>query len=329
MRRFLVEFRISYTEGSALAIARTLDVFLRWLKARHRGRGQRLTPDILSKALLAAWYADLAGDGQHGRPRMLSTRKRMVQRVQAVWAWAAKEEDFAEFVPRPINMKMESSSTDPTVAPTWDEMDRCIAAAGGATRKLAIVLRCTGLRVQQAMRLLWSDVDLERGKLQIRGALGKTRQEKRGRLIPLSPHLVEELQRWKREGPWLVPSARAGKSERIARQRDMLRAWKRSGVREVVWRGDSHHSFRNGFVSGLKRLRADDEAVEYLVGHSLGLRGAYTDPEALPLDDTVGRIPPIGGREEPSVRLSLIPPEEGALREVVCPQSVPARRCRA
>ena len=43
----------------------------------------------------------------------------------------------------------------------------------------------------------------------------------------------------------------------------------------------------------MKRLGADPDAVEYLVGHSLGLRGVYIDPEALPLRATVDLIPPV------------------------------------
>jgi len=54
-----------------------------------------------------------------------------------------------------------------------------------------------------------------------------------------------------------------------------------------------HHAYRKGFISELKRAGADPDAVEYLVGHSLGLRGVYTDPDALPLRDAVNRIPPL------------------------------------
>jgi hypothetical protein len=40
--------------------------------------------------------------------------------------------------------------------------------------------------------------------------------------------------------------------------------------------------------------RADSDAVEFLVGHSLGLRGIYTDPDALQLREAVALIPPLG-----------------------------------
>jgi len=38
--------------------------------------------------------------------------------------------------------------------------------------------------------------------------------------------------------------------------------------------------------------------VEFLVGHSLGLRGVYTDPDALPLREAVELIPPLGAAEK-------------------------------
>jgi hypothetical protein len=73
----------------------------------------------------------------------------------------------------------------------------------------------------------------------------------------------------------------------------MNRAWKRAGVREVAWEGRPDQCFRKGFRSGLKRLRADGEAVEHLIGHYLGLVTVYTDPDALALREAVDLIPPL------------------------------------
>ena len=64
-------------------------------------------------------------------------------------------------------------------------------------------------------------------------------------------------------------------------------------MRPDVWKSRSIHSIRKGFISELKRSGADDEAVEYLVGHSLRLRGVYGDRDALLLRDAVARIPPL------------------------------------
>ena len=76
---------------------------------------------------------------------------------------------------------------------------------------------------------------------------------------------------------------------------DAERAWKRAGIDELVWTSCPHHAFRAGFQSGLRRLGADTEAVEYLVGHSRGdVRERYVDPDSLPLVAAVALVPEIG-----------------------------------
>lgn len=68
-------------------------------------------------------------------------------------------------------------------------MDTVIAALKGWHQRLAIVLRLTGLRCQQPMGLRCSDLDLERGRLTVRGELGKSRQEQRDRILPPVEHI--------------------------------------------------------------------------------------------------------------------------------------------
>jgi len=177
-------------------------------------------------------------------------------------------------------------------------MDRCVAACTGWQRDVAIILRYTGLRVQQVMHLKWSDFDLSLGILKIRGELGKTHQERSGRIIPVSEYLVDQLRQMaparERVGFIIACNRKAdGPRGREARARDMMRAWKRAGVREDVWKQRPHHAFRKGFRSALKRSGADDMAVEFLLGHSLGIAGVYTDPDAMPLRETVELIPPM------------------------------------
>jgi hypothetical protein len=115
-----------------------------------------------------------------------------------------------------------------------------------------------------------------------------------------------------------------GASARTARARDAARGWERAGVRPEVWRGRPHHAFRRGLVSGLKRAGADADAVEHLVGHALGSRGAYIDLDNLPLDEAVALIPPF----DPATAISLaendgVKPSFGGL--VVLDGSLPVR----
>lgn len=274
--------------------AETLELFLRWLSARQGGRG-RITPDMLSRGLLAEYHQVLSEGGRHGHERGAETVRKHMQVIELMWTWAYENDDeWENLIPRPRRLQLARTPGPLTVAPTWDEMDACIDACQGWHRQLALLLRFTGLRVQQVMGLRWSDVDLERATLSVRGELGKSRQERRGRTVPISAHLVEILRRWERRDESIVECARqAGPREREARGRDMARAWKRAGVRPLACK-QPHHAFRKGFISELKRAGADDEAVEFLVGHSLGLRGVYTDPDALPLRSAVELIPCIG-----------------------------------
>ena len=269
-----------------------LELFRQWL--RHtEGENAFLDPELLSKRLLTNFWDYLLKSGRHGRSRQPSTSQKILSVVERFWAWAYNEDDYEFIVPQPKRLKVLTEPRTPTIAPTWAEMDACIAVCEGPLRQLGILLRFTGLRVQQAMHLRWDDFDLANCRLTIRGELGKSKDERKGRIMPVSKHLVDEMGGWGPREGFLIPSTRKedGPRAREARARDMGRAWKRAGVREEAWRQRPHHAFRKGFISELKRAGADVDAVEFLVGHSLGLRGVYMDPEALPLREAVGLVP--------------------------------------
>ena len=290
-------------DNTILRYGQALEVFVRW--ARRAFRGQRLTGDLLSESTMTRFYVWLGkGTGRHGKRRSATTRRKYLQIVLNWWSWLTSKDEWKAYVTASVpalrHLDVAPALRKRTLAPTWVEMDSCIACANGSQRQLYTVLRFTGLRVQQAMELRWDDLDLDDAILHVRPELGKTQQEKMGRWVPVSEHLVEVVSGWGRREGYLVPSRRglgAGhRSPRLARSRDARRAWDRAieqyDVRPAVARLP-HHSFRAGFVTGLKRLGADDEAVENLVGHSLGLRGLYTDPDALPMKEAVSLIPPL------------------------------------
>ncbi len=277
--------------GTAVRYALGLDLLLRYLDKVH-GKGKTLPPAILTRRMLADWYGDLKHGGLHGRDRGDATRRKIVEVGQLAWKWLYDNDETGAEIPMPRTLRMAREPSKPTVAPTWDEMDACVGALNSWQQRLGIVLRFTGLRCQQAMGLRWADVDLARSRLTVRGELGKSKQEQRGRMMPISPHLVAILRTWERDSEWLIESNREkGDRERMARARDFDRAWQRAEVRSEAWEGRPHHAFRKGFVSELKRAGADSDAVEFLVGHSLGLRGVYIDPDALPLKAAVQHIP--------------------------------------
>ena len=279
-------------------------ILARWLEGS--GRDDATAADVLTKGEIEKWAQWLkATPNKHGQSKGARTRKRYVGWLLGAWAWSLHEPQFREAVPSPVialkHLTLEKPAPRATVvAPTWQEMDALIACSSGWQQKLYILLRCTGLRVAQGMALRWTDFDFDRGVLKIRKNLpgSKTEAERRGRRIPYAPALDPYLRLWKFQAtePWVIPTGRTGAQARTARSRDARRAWDRAiekyGVREDATK--AHHILRAGFQSGLKKLGADDEAVEQLVGHDLGVRGeSYIDPTALPMIEAANLIPDI------------------------------------
>ena len=309
-------------DNTLLRYGQGLEVFVRW--AREAFPGQLVTGDLLSESTVSRFYVWLdQTKGANRKRRAATTKRKYVEIVLNFWSWLTSKDEWKDLVSPSVPLLRHLDAAPAlrirTLAPTWAEMDACVLCASGSQRRLYTVLRFTGLRVQQAMQLLWDDLDLEAAVLQVRPELGKSLQEKMGRWVPVSRYLVEVVSGWGRREGYLVPSMRAWganrRSPRLARSRDARRAWdraiKRYGVRRPATKMP-HHSFRYGFVTGLKRLGADDEAVEFLVGHSMGLRGLYTDPDALPMREAVDLIPPIS--EPTSVSLPIDLTERSKIR---------------
>lgn len=270
--------------------AQRLELWLAWLPTTDTRR-RVWAADCLSRANLEGWFDHLIAT-----KRAASAARKYLEAVELMWLWAASRDDEWTGIPAPRRVTTEIPRPQPVqrVAPTWEEMAACVRTLEGWHRHVAVLLYYTGLRVQQAMMLRWDDVDLDRAELRIRPELGKTPSERRGRTIPISRHLVGELDRWPRDSAFLVPSGRmVGPREREARSRDARRGWTASGVRKAVWSRDPWHCFRAGWQSGILREGGGWLASEYYIGHKLPATGeSYVDPIlALGLVDLVALVP--------------------------------------
>lgn len=299
MIAFILDKRRTLAPGTAEKYARGLELLKRMLSERGKAT---IPVTALSKALLADFWTWLRREdtGLHGKQRGEDTARKNVEIVQLLWQWLANDDEIGE-IPPPKKLEMPRGLPAAAVAPTWDEMDACIGACSIEWhRQLTTVMRFTGLRAAQAMMILWADLDLDRRTLHV--TTGKSRQEKQGRIVPISQWFADEIARWGRREGYLIKSGRTGQRERQPRARDIGRAWARAGVRPAAWEGRPDHAFRKGFISGLKRLGAHDEGVKYLTGHSLGLRGRYVDVEALRLEAVVALVPPLMSMQIRSLR---------------------------
>ncbi len=291
LEEYLAEVVRKRRPNTAKRYAQMLEMWRVW-------SGDALVDEALSYHRLADYHAHISAPeaGRHLHKRGVETVRKHIECIELLWrwAWARQARGTYHGVPQPDSLELERSAAPHKLAPSFAEMDAAIGCSDGWQHDLYLVLRCTGLRVAQALALRWDDARLDREVplLHVRPELGKTKQERRGRWVPLAPVLVEALAGWGRREGYLVP---CGRLRREARARDAQRAWERAGVDRGVWERCAHHAFRAGFTSGLKRLGADTEAVEYLVGHSRGdVRERYADPEALPLVEAVRLVPRIG-----------------------------------
>lgn len=272
----------------------SLSVFGAWLLARQRTT--RVSPAVLSSDLLAAYWEHCRAE----RKVSIRTANVRVRDVFNAWTWWEAHETYGHHVPRPRMIDLPRVPRERVLAPSWAQMDSAIAHAPAWYRDLFTVLRCTGLRRKQAMALTWDDVDLEAKTLRIRPELGKSLSERAGRTVPLAPVLVAELAGWGvREGPLVKVAGRHAqkgkpRKSRLPHGAMLRRAWKLAGVPEEVWKRRPAHAFRKGFKSGLRALGAHPDAIDYLQGHDLGVRGVYTDPEALDLEAVVALVPALG-----------------------------------
>jgi integrase len=241
-----------------------------------------LTVDVFSRDLLAAFYDWLT----ESKDRSLDTRHRYVEQIRRAWSWLWENEYHAS-IPRPRKLEMKRDRPGAVFAPTFEEMAACVRhCVSVGPRRLATVLYYTGLRTSQAEYLSWDAVDLKRGTLNVEPHKGLP-----GRLIPLSPHFLAELESWgKRPGLNVTGWGVADQTARSC----LLEAWARAEVRPEVWQGAPGKAFRKGLTSGLKQLGADRETAELYVGRGVqGARARYLDMGTVPFEPIAKLIPPI------------------------------------
>lgn len=278
-----------------------LEHFTQWAE----GRGKGFVTDF-SRPLLRDYLEHVTHSRSWGGDRKPATVVKHMKTVQVFWAWADDAaDDYGWTVPRARRIDLPTLGATVAVAPSWAEMDDMIGALDDARDRFrqpwawraAVIQRFTGGRIGEVLTLRWSDVDTEGRKLLFRTE--NTKGGYGGREVPLSCHLVPLLKAWERWDEWVVGerASRHGDNSRPARV--MSTAWRTAGVREAAWIGHPTHALRKGVVSGLIRRGANRDAVEVLVGHSLGaVRGAYLDPRvALDLSVAVDLIPAMGVEE--------------------------------
>lgn len=274
--------------------ATRLGIFYRWCLERGYDRDVELA---FTRRRLGEYYDDVRVGRCNltGRPVSAAAARRYVMTVEQAWQHAFDDEEFGDRIPRYRKSHLPRVATPDPRAPTWDEGALMVGRARFAgQRQCYLTLYATGLRVDlQVMQLRRTDIDFEQGTLRVRPELAKTVQEGAGRVVPLAPWFLDEVQAWpENHTGFLVATWHDGLRKRNAHPRDARIAWRDAGVPEDVWKGQPHHAFRKMLYSGLAAAGISERVVDYLVGHQLrGQARHYQDGRHLDLRKAVEAIP--------------------------------------
>lgn len=98
-----------------------------------------------------------------------------------------------------ITYPSDANPEEETYCPTDDEVQRIIANARGYFRILVLMLVQTGMRISEALGLLVSDIDFERGVLFIQrgavdGRIGPTKNRNSRRIVSVHPSLIRAIE---------------------------------------------------------------------------------------------------------------------------------------
>jgi len=129
-------------------------------------------------------------------------------------------------------------------------------------RVILTTLYAAGLRLEEALHLLLSDVDSARMLLRV--SLGKGAKQ---RLVPLSPRLLETLRDyWRKYRPakWLFPGRKPDKPLSASA---VQRCCQRSVLEAGMQKHATPHTLRHSYATGLLEARVDLLTISRLLGH--------------------------------------------------------------
>jgi integrase len=169
---------------------------------------------------------------------------------------------------------------------------------GSPAYLFGVIARCTGLRSAEIQALTWGMFHAldKPAEATLTIPHGITKGGASGRVVPVAPVLATYLQAVKPDGarpegrvmPWAPSVPHVAHRIRAA----MLEAIDAGDLPEALRDASRAHLFRAALMQGLKRLRADHDAVETLVGHKIGVRGHYYHLEEA-MREAVAMVPPL------------------------------------
>jgi integrase/recombinase XerD len=144
-----------------------------------------------------------------------------------------------------------------------DEVLRLAYALDNDKHQLAVLtLYASGLRVSELVKLISSDLDLNRLRVRVRGGKGR-----KDRMTLLSTHLVDGLSRLIRDQPPTAPVFRSNMGGALT-SRTIQRVVQRGAATAGLSGKVTPHSLRHSFATHLLEGGTDLVHIQMLLGHS-------------------------------------------------------------
>jgi integrase len=307
---------------------------LRWMAAARAVHGMDprapLGVRVLNREDFVAVVGHLGTAGGYSGGTLYQT----ASAVFDLWGWAHDQRAWEEVVERPpanpsTVMPPAPVYEAPPDVPSWAECDACITRIRHPmARRAAVMMRYTGLRLDQVAHARVEDVDLADGSMLVRK--GKSRREQgSSRRVPISAHLVAEVRAWigdAQTGP-LITGARDA-SRAMASYRNLTRyvtdAWRDASAageaRATAWQPPNrnknrpNHAFRAALQHHLSEAGVSERVIDQLVGHAPATtRGRhYAKVSDQAMRNAVASIPAIGPTPTPDNVVSLVGQAEGS-----------------
>ncbi len=182
---------------------------------------------------------------------------------------------------------------------TIEELRHLLAQLQQPHSTMVILAACLGLRVGEVLGLQWGDVDLLRGRIEIRRAvyqyhIGPAKTPNSEAALPLAPEVVSALSGWlpearyRLETDFVFASARGGPRDADKLREDVLQpAADRAGLGKIGW-----HSLRHSFATALDAAGARMKVAQQLMRHSsiTTTMDIYTEAMERDKRETAGRV---------------------------------------
>lgn len=165
-----------------------------------------------------------------------------------------------QWIPKDMAVAFKQIRSAAPAPPEWlntEQIARVLSIPDPEFRRFMLVALHTGCRRNEVLGLNWSDVDLPRRQIVVRGEIGKMGKR---RTIPISSTLHEVFVKWPRERVGLLFPGY--KPDSVSQK---FRRW----ARQISLPPDIHlHSLRATFACHLIEKGVDIYTVSRLLGHS-------------------------------------------------------------